>query len=151
MMYCFNKNSSELKKKIFFFMATLAAYGSSHARDWIQAATVTYAPAVATPDPLTHCAGQGSNWHFCSNPSCCSLILNPLCHSRNFQTLYCWVIISRGKTRKFPWYSGLRIQHCGSSHHGSAKANLTSTDENASSIPGLAQWGKDSAFSRAVE
>ena len=38
-------------------MAT--AYGSSWARDWIPAAVATYAAAVATPDPLTHCARLG--------------------------------------------------------------------------------------------
>ena len=42
---------------IFFFMATPMAYGSSLARDWIQAASVTYATAVAIPVPLTHCTG----------------------------------------------------------------------------------------------
>ena len=38
-------------------MAALIAYGSSLAREWIQDAAVTYAAAVATMDPLTHCAG----------------------------------------------------------------------------------------------
>ena len=32
---------------------------SSQARDQIQAAVVTYAAALATLDPLTHCAGLG--------------------------------------------------------------------------------------------
>ena len=32
------------------------AYESSWARDWIWAASVTYA-AMETPDPLTHCSG----------------------------------------------------------------------------------------------
>ena len=38
---------------------------------------------------LTHCTGPRSKlgWrlkpHICSNPSCCSWIPNPLCHSRN--------------------------------------------------------------------
>ena len=38
-------------------MAALIAYGSSQAREWIQDAAVTYAAAVATMDPLTHCPG----------------------------------------------------------------------------------------------
>ena len=35
---------------VFPFLATSAACGSSQSRDWIQAAAVTYAIAVATPD-----------------------------------------------------------------------------------------------------
>ena len=41
----------------FFFMAAPVAYGSSWARDGIQAAAVNYTAAVAMLDPLTHC-----NW-----------------------------------------------------------------------------------------
>ena len=37
----------------FFLIAGPIEYGSSWARDWIQAT------AVATPDPLTHAAGPG--------------------------------------------------------------------------------------------
>ena len=33
------------------FVATATAYGSSQARDWIQATAVTYATAMATPNP----------------------------------------------------------------------------------------------------
>ena len=47
-------------------------------RGWIQ---VT---AEATMDPLTHCAWQGSNPCLCSDLSCCSWIVNPLQHSRNY-------------------------------------------------------------------
>ena len=41
---------------IFFFfpIAALMAYGNFSARDWIWAAAVTYAVAMAMPDPLTH-------------------------------------------------------------------------------------------------
>ena len=35
------------------------------------------------PDPLTHCASHRSNPCLCSHLSCCSQILNPLCHLRN--------------------------------------------------------------------
>ena len=38
-------------------MTTPVAYGNSQAGDCIQATTVTYAAAVATQDPLIHCAG----------------------------------------------------------------------------------------------
>ena len=66
------------------FFATAMAYGSSQARDWIWASAAIYATSKAMPDPLTHCTGTRIN------PSCCSQILNPLCHSRNshFQILF---------------------------------------------------------------
>ena len=38
---------------LFFFLGCLSAHGSSQARDQMQAKTVTYAAAVAIPDPLT--------------------------------------------------------------------------------------------------
>ena len=56
-------------------------YGSSQPRDLIQASTVTYATDAAMPDPLTWYAAWESNTHLQSDLSCCSLILNPLCHS----------------------------------------------------------------------
>ena len=59
----------------FFNMAALLAYGSSQARDGIQAAAVTYTTAAAMSDTLTHCARPGIK------PECC--LLNPLHHSRN--------------------------------------------------------------------
>ena len=40
-------------------MAAHLAYGHSWARNWIQATDVTYATAVAMPDPLTHFSGAG--------------------------------------------------------------------------------------------
>ena len=50
----------ELQNSVFFFfIAAPLAYGSSQAGDQIQAAVVTYAIAVATLDPLTHCTGLG--------------------------------------------------------------------------------------------
>ena len=46
-------NSEDLSINLFFFFfsGTPAAYGSSQARDRIQAAPVTYITAAATPDP----------------------------------------------------------------------------------------------------
>ena len=41
------------------FMAALTAYGSSRAKDWIQAAAVTYAAAAAISDLLIHCPKPG--------------------------------------------------------------------------------------------
>ena len=35
----------------------VAPMASTQARDWIQDTAVTYAPAAATPRPLTHCSG----------------------------------------------------------------------------------------------
>ena len=44
---------------IYIFMAMPMAYGSSQARDCIQAAAVTYATPAGMPDPLTCCTGPG--------------------------------------------------------------------------------------------
>ena len=46
-----------------FFLATLAAYGSSWARDQIWAAAATYTTAAARPDPSSTVPGWGSNSH----------------------------------------------------------------------------------------
>ena len=53
--YIFSFSSSPF----FFLNATPVVCGSSWTRDWIQASAVTYAAAVAMPDPLTHCARKG--------------------------------------------------------------------------------------------
>jgi len=42
-----------------FSMAALLAYGSSWARDSMQATAATYPTAAAILDPLTHCIGTG--------------------------------------------------------------------------------------------
>ena len=53
----FEKNSNHIEASIilymlfFFLMATSAAHGSFRARDWIQASAVTYATAMAMPNP----------------------------------------------------------------------------------------------------
>ena len=46
----------------FFFSlyATSKAYGSSQTRDWLQPSAAIHTAAVAAPDPLIHCARQGS-------------------------------------------------------------------------------------------
>ena len=44
---------------IFFLMTTSTAYGSSWAKDQIQAAAMNYTAAAATPDPLTGYTGPG--------------------------------------------------------------------------------------------
>ena len=67
----------------FFFKALPTAYGSSRARDWIQATASTYARTVATPDPLTPCCQAGIESIHPQKLSLCSWILNPQCHSRN--------------------------------------------------------------------
>ena len=65
---------------------TPTAYGSSGARDWIQAT------AAAMLDPLTHCTGLGIEpAHLCSDPSCCIQILNPLLHGRNSYLFSFWL------------------------------------------------------------
>ena len=83
--------SPKQHNQFFFFQMTApVAHGSSGARDWIPAATVTYSAAVAVPEPLTCCRGPGIKpmpWH---NQSHCSWILNSLCHSRNSCTIYFW-------------------------------------------------------------
>jgi len=69
----------------FFFTATPVAYGSCWARYWIWATAWTYTEAVATLDSWTHCTRRRIelNLCLCGNPSHCSRLLSPLCHSRN--------------------------------------------------------------------
>ena len=71
----------------FFLTAAPAAYWSAGARDWIWAAAVTYAAAVATLNFLTHSAWLEDWTRTSPQPhsdlSCCSQILNSLLHSRN--------------------------------------------------------------------
>ena len=43
----------------FYLKAASLAYGSSWAGDRIRVTAETYAAAMATPDPLTHCARLG--------------------------------------------------------------------------------------------
>ena len=54
------------KNKQKTFIAKLVVYGSSGARDWIQATAVTYAAAAATLDSSTCCVGLGIETHLCS-------------------------------------------------------------------------------------
>ena len=58
-MSCFKKCLLSDPLLIFFLMATLVDYGSSWAKDWIQAAAVTYATVMAMLDTLAHCTGLG--------------------------------------------------------------------------------------------
>ena len=55
----------------FFGGDTPMVYGSSWARDQIQATAAIYATAVAMPDPQSTAPGQGSNLHLSSNLSLC--------------------------------------------------------------------------------
>ena len=66
-------------------MAALTAYGTSRARDQIQAtvATCAVATVIAVLDPLTLCAKPGMKSVLLQHLSRCSWILNPLSHSEN--------------------------------------------------------------------
>ena len=81
MVSLFNNKNNSFLFFFFSFSATLPAYGSSRARDGIQATTVTNATAATTLDPyLTHCTGPGTEP---TQPQRHCQILNPLHHSRN--------------------------------------------------------------------
>ena len=45
------KHKQLFRKHIYIYLAAFVAYGSSQARDQIQAAAATYATAVVTADP----------------------------------------------------------------------------------------------------
>ena len=60
-----------------FLMMTTLACGSSQAKNQILAL------AEATLDPLNHCARPGIEPTPLKDLSCCSQILNPLCHRGN--------------------------------------------------------------------
>ena len=64
-----------------FPRAAPGEHGSSLARDWIATTAITYTTAAASLDPELTVLGHGLNPRPLSNPSCCSQILNPLCHS----------------------------------------------------------------------
>lgn len=49
----------KIKFLLFLFMAALTVHENSQAKDGIQATAVTYAVAMATPEPLIHCAWLG--------------------------------------------------------------------------------------------
>ena len=69
------------------FMAAPVAQGSSQTRDWIHTTVANYTTAVATVDPLTHCARPGMEPTPPEWPKPLQLILYPLHHSRNSWTL----------------------------------------------------------------
>ena len=76
---------------VFFFFFLNGPTGAiwefpSWGLNWIWAAAMTYTTTVATPDLLTYHAGQGIKLVPPQHPSCCSQILNLLCHSGNFST-----------------------------------------------------------------
>ena len=77
----------------FFLMAATVAYVSSWARDWIQAAGVTYAAAAVMPNLLTTALDWELDLDLCSELSHCSRILNPLCQSRNSSNFSFWFFI----------------------------------------------------------
>ena len=53
---CLNLKTQLLHPKLFFFFWPPHGTWSSWARDQIQATVATYTTAMATADPLTHCA-----------------------------------------------------------------------------------------------
>ena len=73
----------------FLFMAKPVAYRRKFlGQESNLSAAATYAAVTAMSDPLTHCFGWWLNPNFCSDLSCCSGILNPLCHSGNSDIYY---------------------------------------------------------------
>ena len=70
----------------FFFLLFWLPQGtwSSRARDYICTPAATHATAAATPDPLTHCASQGSSTH----PGDSEMPLMPLHYSGNSLALF---------------------------------------------------------------
>ena len=79
---------------LFFFLATPHIW-SYWARDQIRATVVTYTAAVATPNPLTPCAGPGIepvSWR-------CRDAANPVVPQR--ELLFCFFISSENISRAF--------------------------------------------------
>ena len=66
-----------------FFMAIPVTYGSSWAK-WLNLSfSCNIYHGCSNTRSLTHFPGQRLNLHLCSDPSCCSQILNSLCLRRN--------------------------------------------------------------------
>ena len=68
---------------LFFFFLFWPLHGiwSFQARDQIRATVATYTTAVATQDPLTHCAGPDWGSNLC--PDAAEMPPTLLCHSKN--------------------------------------------------------------------
>ena len=89
-----------------FLMAAPTAYGSSWVGDWIQAAAVTCATAVAMPIPLTHCTRRGDRTHACAETQVaaagflthCTTAGTPLCFFNS-----AFITLSK---HTFVWVSG---------------------------------------------
>ena len=70
----------------FFFLATCMVYGSSRARDRIQATAVTYITAATMLNPEPTVLGWGFNPHLSNNPSCCRDNAGSLTHCATVET-----------------------------------------------------------------
>ena len=91
--FCNYSNYCLLLLLMLLLMAESKSYGSSQARDWIQATAVNFATAAATQEPLTYCPKPTKDWTFTS-PETWAATVGFLAHCATIETPLLFLILT---------------------------------------------------------